>query len=133
MHSSELANLINNREYRNEITKLEEQLAKDNGLVVVFGSSDDLMEFRGAIYEELGAYKGTTAYLNKQGLLQNDCLDECPHFEKAKSTANTIKQIWDKDGYSWVYETTIPHSTFDVVEDSEKYCRGIVFLLTDAK
>lgn len=132
MHSSELANLLNGREYREEITKDEEALAKYNGLVVVFGASDDLMEFRGAIHDELGAYDGTTAYLTNQGLLTNDCeSDDCPHYAKIKASANTIDAIFDSDGYTWIYKTKIPHSTFEVVEGEDKYGKGIVFLLSD--
>jgi len=128
MTTNELATILNNREYRNEITKEESLLAKNNNIVIVFGASDDLMEFRGAINDELDAYEGTTAYLNADGLLLNECNDErCPYARKLAAQAKTIKSIWDKDGYSWVFETDIPHLTFDVLEDGEKYCRGIIF------
>lgn len=134
MNTKELAALLNNREYREEITRDEEAQAKHAGLVIVFGASDDLMEFRGAIHDEYDAYNGTTAFLDADGLLVNECdSEECPHFRKQAAQANKIKAIWDKDGYSWVYETDIPHETFDIVEDGETYCRGIVFSLDDAR
>lgn len=132
MNAQELAATLNGREYREEITSAEEQEAKDSGLVVVFGASDDLMEFRGATNDEYGVYEGGEAHFTSAGLLVNDCDNEdCPHFEKLKKTAVTIEAKWDADGYSWTYETTIPHATFDVLEDGEKYCRGIVFALSD--
>lgn len=132
MNNKELAALLNNREYREEITRDEEAQAKHAGLVVVFGASDDLMEFRGAIHEELDAYEGTTAYLDADGLVVNECNNEhCPYARKLAATAKKIKAVWDKDGYSWVYETDIPHESFDIVEDGEKYCRGIVFSLDE--
>lgn len=107
--------------------------AKSHGLVVVFGASDDLMEFRGAIHDELGAYGGTTAYLISDGLLTNDCADwECPYFAKLKKAAKTIEACWDQDGYSWIFKTNIPHATFEITEDGEPYCRGIVFELNAA-
>lgn len=133
MSTQELANALNGREYRNEITDTEEQEAKKNGLVVVFGASDDLMEFRGAVNDEIGALEGATAYFTNAGLLINECDNEdCPHFKKALAAAATINAKWDTDGYSWIYETAIPHSVFDILEDGDKYCRGIVFLLSDA-
>ena len=58
MTKEELAALINGRKYRHELTDKEEKAAKDARLVVVFGASDDLMEFRGAINDECGAYDG---------------------------------------------------------------------------
>jgi hypothetical protein len=128
MTKEQLAAQLNGREYNNEITPEEEEAAKVNGLVVVFGASDDLMEFRGAIDDELSAYDGTTAYLAPGGLLTNKCADNsCPYFEKIKeATTDTIKALWDTEGYSWVYETEMPHASFDIMEDGETYCRGIV-------
>lgn len=132
MTKEEFAARLNGREYLEEITSAEEEAAKLLGLVVIFGASDDLMEFRGAIHEEGDAYEGTTTYFDAGGLLQNDCDNEqCPHFKKLKKSAKTIKALWDKDGYSWTYETDIPHATFDIMEDGEKYCRGIVFSMSD--
>lgn len=135
MTKEELAALLTGREYRSEITKQEAAQAKADGLVVVYGASDDLMEFDGAIHDELGAYNGTTAHLTNQGLLTNDCdHDECPHYEKLKNQAATIAAGWcEEDGYSWTFSTEIPHATFEIVEDGEPYCRGIVFALADVK
>lgn len=106
---------------------------KAAGLVAVFGASDDLMEFRGAINDEVGAWGGGTAYLTPAGLLDNDCdNDDCPHFQRAKANASTIKAIWSDGEYSWRYETAIPCERFVVKEDGEPYCQGIVFALADA-
>jgi len=107
---------------------------KAAGLVAVFGASDDLMEFRGAIADEEYCLGDGDVHLDQDGLLENECTeDECPHFTKLKSRTRAIKAIWDRDGISWQYETSIPHKTFDVMEDGEVYCRGIVFQLADAK
>lgn len=68
------------------------------------------------------------------GLLVNDCdNDNCPHFKKMKRQATTIDAMWDRDGYSWIYNTPIPHETFEIFEDGDKYCRGIVFKLSDVE
>jgi hypothetical protein len=131
MNTKELADLLNGREYRNEMTRDEEASAKEHGLVVVFGASDDLMEFRGAIHDEVSAWEGGTAYLDSKGLIESKCDCECPYFLEAQSNAAKIKALWGKDEYAWVYETTIPHETFEVLEDEETYCKGIVFSLSD--
>lgn len=136
MTKEELAAELNGREYRNEITKAEAAEAKAAGLVIVFGASDDLMEFRGAIYDEVGCYNGGTAYLTSSGMLVNDCDDdECPHFKKLKAKAATIEAVWGESGDApvWTYKTDIPHATFEIVEDGEPYCRGIVFALADVQ
>lgn len=139
MTPSELAAILNGREYRIEISDSEEALAKAAGLVVVFGASDDLMEFRGAISDELGAYDGTTARVSPIGLLPSwesvdkEDEDAAEAYFKAKLGGfREIKALWDSgDGYSWTFKTDIPHSTFEIVEDGEPYCRGIVFKLSD--
>jgi len=131
----ELATKLNGREYGEEITPKEEAEAKASGLVVIFGASDDLMEFRGAINDETGVYEGGIVYLNSDGLLSGpDCCDDpddCPFFKKEASKAKVVEAIWNDGIYSWVYETKIPHATFDIMEDGEKYCRGIVLKLSE--
>lgn len=128
------ANALHGCEYRKEGSRELFEQMKDAGLVAVFGASDDLMEFRGAIYDEIGAWDGGTAYLDDGGLLTNECEnDDCPHFARVQKAARTIQARWCPSGdLSWDYVTDIPHATFDVREDDEIYCRGIVFRLADA-
>lgn len=141
MTKEELAARLNGREYRNEIAKDEERIAKESGLVVLFGASDDLAEFRGAIRDEAGIYDGGDIVLvtdPADGSLKVWQFDVCTciYSQKADALAKavglTIRAVWCADnGYDWSYETEIPHATFDVMESGEKYCRGIVFALAD--
>ncbi|WP_122867923.1 hypothetical protein [Pseudomonas viridiflava] len=110
--------------------------AKAAGLVIVYGESDDLMEFDGASRDEIGCYEGGIALVDLQGVLPDrDSLeddDEIVEYAARKKSAMTIEALWCKEtGYSWTYKTDIPHATFEVMEDGEHYCRGIVFSLTD--
>ncbi len=140
MTPSDLASILNGREYRIEISDSEEALAKAAGLVVVFGASDDLMEFRGAIDDELSAYDGTTARVSPTGLIPSwesvdkEDEDAAEAYFKAKLGGyRKIEALWDPgEDYSWKFSTDIPHATFEIVEDGEPYCRGIVFKLADA-
>ena len=59
MTKEDFATLINGRQYRDELTKEEEKSAEGSGLIVIFGASDDLIEFRGKLDDEIGAYEGT--------------------------------------------------------------------------
>ncbi len=126
MDIQEFANMLDGRDYGKEITKDEEKQAKELGFVVVFGASDDLAEFRGAMHEEADCLEGAEILLDKNGLFQ-DCECNCNHSEKAKGNCKSIKAFWCKNGFSWTYATDIPHATFDILEDEEKYCKGIVF------
>jgi hypothetical protein len=136
MTKEELAQKLNGREYGSEITSDEEREAKAARLVVVFGYSDDNMEFRGAIHDEVGCYGKGVAYLNGNGLLgEHDEMCECPFcgYDAAKANCDKITAIWESGDYSWVYETEIPHAEFDVIDDGVKYCRGIVFSMNAVK
>lgn len=130
MHAKKLAALLDGREYCGEITREEGLMAKAAGLVVVYGQSDDLVEFDGAIMDEFNACNGTTVLLTPKGVLE-PCEDDCPHYERAAACAVELKAIWDRDGYLWVFEAPFPHETFEIFDDGDKYCRGIVFALAD--
>ena len=58
----QVAEQLNGNEYREEGSDQLWSDCKRHGIVVVFGASDDLMEFRGAIYDEASAYNGTTVF-----------------------------------------------------------------------
>lgn len=136
MTHQELAALLNGCEYRIEMTKEEEKAAKQNGLVVIFGASDDLCELRGAINDEVGCCNGGEFFI-KNGKLLEVPDDEEEVLQKygmsganLKDGAIRVVALWcDGEDYAWTYKINREHSTFDIMEDAEKYCRGIVFAL----
>lgn len=139
MNAKYFADKLNGCEYyddmRKKINALEQE-AKTNGFVIVYGCSDDLVELAGAISDEVDAYEGVTFYLTQNGvkLFDRDCEQKrCPYIESDKKYLAAIEALWGvpDSEYSWQYNTEIPHETFDVMEDGEKYCQGIVFKLSD--
>lgn len=130
MNKTELARLIDGREYGSGMFRDVLQAAKEAGLVIVSGASDDLMEFDGAIYDEGGCFDGGKVFFDQTVVLQDG--DE---------SANCIEALWcdksalDENGnvITWTYKTDIPHETFMVYENGQPYCRGIVFDLADVK
>lgn len=105
------------REYGEECSKEEERYLKETGLVLVFGASDDLCEFRGAISDEAGCYDGGEVYLESTGIVRN-----CPN---RKPYGTRLSITWN-DGI-WRYEINVPHAEFNVLEDENLYGKGIVF------
>lgn len=139
MNKEELAEKLNKSDYPLYIDKALVAEAKAAGLVIVYGASDDLMELEGAINDEVGVCSGGTAIVDSKGVLPcwEQLMDNSPtkdevreYFEREKQSAE-IEAIWNQDGYSFTYKTKIPHAVFDVEEDEDKYCRGIVFSLAD--
>ncbi len=132
-----LAARLNGREYGEEITEAEAREAKESDLVVLFGYSDDCAEFRGAIYDEVGASGRRPLRVSKRGPIEEpdhaeeEVLQKFGVLEYVNRNAKNIQPIWSRDEISWQYETEIPHATFEIMEDGEIYCRGIVFSTTD--
>ena len=121
-------------EYRQEGSRELFKRMKAAGLVAVFGGSDDLIYFAGAEDDELDAGDGSLFPFTSAGLVRNDCdNDACPYFGAAKRDAVTIVAYFGRNYTTWSYETDIPHETFDVLEDDEVYCRGLVFALADVR
>ena len=137
MDAKELAAKLNGREYLREITDEEAKQAKASGLVVVYGASDDLIEFRGAIHDEGDCYDGGEILFDSKGVLPSwgvasDSEESAEAYFERKPKARMIKALFAKEGsYTWTYCTVIPHETFEIVEDGEPYCRGIVFNIGD--
>lgn len=135
MTAKELAEMLSGREVGEEIVMGEERDIKDAGLVVVYGYSDDNVEFCGAINDEVGSYDGGTVYLTETGILESpscECAEDCdcPYFDAARKKAKTIKAVWrNRGGPCWTFETDIPHEAFNIYEDGELFCVGIVFCM----
>ena len=129
MTKETLAAQLTGREYGNEIEPLEEKSAKDNGLVVVFGYSDDGVEFKGAIDEEVGGYGGATIEFTKSGIFRDEDDDEV--LERYGTIVQFNKIV--ANYAPWAFKTEIPHATFDIMDDGELSCKGIVFSINDLK
>lgn len=125
MTAKELATSLDGRAYLEEITRKEELLAKENGLVVVFGYSDDNVEFRGAIDDELGAWEGGTFWVYKSGHVEESNWQE--------GESQKIEALWcAPDSPDWTFKTEIPHETFKIFDGTDVYCIGLVFNMKEA-
>lgn len=124
MTVKEFAAMLNGHEYGLEVSKAESDLAKENGLVIVYGYSDDNMEFEGALEEEVGCFGGGAAFVTKSHVYQEA--------EDLPFDAKLIRAHWcaHKEA-AWTYETEIPHEEFRIYEDGQLFCVGIVFSVDD--
>ena len=137
MTKEELAERLNRTlNYPDEPSHDLQRIAKENNLVIVFGASDDLIEFRGAIYDERGCFEGGEFLVDDKGLLpfREEIYDDdilCNYFERKKKVKKIIA-IWDDYKIPcWRYETEIPHVNWEYQEDNRPYCIGIIFSLSD--
>lgn len=135
-----IAQKLHGMEYPLCVPKAVAAEAKAAGIVIVYGASDDLMEFDGAIRDEIGANDGVVALVDSKGPLpswdsvKDEGEEAAADYMARKPHVREIEAIWcpkDMPETSWAYKTDIPHATFDIMEDGEIYCRGIVFELAD--
>lgn len=132
--TKEIAKILNGMEYGN-LSKDIVNAAKCSNIVICYGASDDLVEFAGAFDDE--EYGPGKVYLSDVGLLEVKCgCEDCPHEKIRRENSPFIKAIWndgESEGPAWTYETSIPHETFNIMEDGEVWCRGIVFKCSDVR
>ena len=143
MTKEHLAELLDNRQYGDEINKEEEQVAKENNLLVVFGYSDDCVEFRGIIKEEFSV--DSIIIFGKKGeiLLINTDTDDVDSFENfdgvfKRCTKLEAVQVNDyatePESYvtsdhgmnGWEFKTDLPYAEFSIYEDDDLYGKGLV-------
>lgn len=136
----ELADQLDMSAYGFTLSALQRQYAKENGLVVVYGASDDLIEFEGAFRDEGSVYDGGTVRVDAEGVLPDnaddlDTEEERERYYYRKGRSKTIEALWCDEvnggGFDWAYRTDIPHATFNVMDGDEPYCCGIVFALAE--
>jgi len=138
------AEKLNGREYREEVSGEEQKQMADDGVIAAYGASDNLLEFRGALYDEYSAWEGAEAKLfkNNNGMVELYCDDRNDNFRGDQlllTAAQIVKMLIIKATWapnelpdtSWLIETSIPHEHFDIMEDGALYCRGIVFHMND--
>lgn len=141
MTKEQLALQLNGREYLSELSQDEHVQAREHGLLVIYGSSDDLMELRGIIYDEIGIWDGGKVHIfkNEDGVLSVMCEEE---YKEKQDVAREIgyngnsvivEALWTPYDIecSWLMSSSIPNSTFDIMEDGDLYCRGIVIEKSD--
>lgn len=132
MTAKELAALLNGRRYGYELDGLDMKAIRDAGLVIAYGASDDLLEFEGAIYEECGAWEDTTVRIYAGEIIEDEynCRN-CRLYKLTMKSAHWVSAVWCKGMYTWFIDTDMPHETFDIIENGELFCRGIVFDVAD--
>ena len=122
MTAKELAQALDGVKYGNERTGPHVRAAKESGLVIVFGESDDGIEFCGAIDDETDVYNGGTVYVTPSGIVP-----------AGTPNARRLDALWryPDSGASWTYKADFPYETFRIFDSVELYCIGIVFDIAD--
>ena len=95
--------------------------------LVIFGSSDDLVEICGYHHYEFNALRPITLYVTRNCVYSADTI----YPSTAKSIHAEYSAPTTNNPALWKFTTDIPHVTFDVMEGNELFCRGLVIDLNN--
>lgn len=157
----DLAILLNGNEYgdelKNDIDLDVEKFAKNKNWLIVFPCSDDLLEFRGIIDDELDAYDGVFAKFVKQGDFYLEDIDDYGERdakylkasydtfvetnieekdELLKKGSLYVESIWEPEGKDlvWGIESNAKHyATFTITEDDNDWATGLIIDMNEYK
>lgn len=149
MTKEQFAAQLEGRDRRNVISKAEIKLAKDNNLLIVFGVSDDLMQFCGILNERYDAFGGREVFLHKN-TDEEIAILSCYDAQKIQRSlgdkipfnlyALIIGQQWQPKeiNCAWIIYCNAPHAIFDIydIDDNngkDLFCRGMVLEKNDIK
>ena len=121
MKLKEFTERINGKQYLNELTDEDVQVARTNGFLIVYGYSDDNVEVDGVFCEEFGAYDGTVIFYRPSDKSVYESEDSC----EGDIEINCLWCAEDSE-FSWSFKTSLPHETFEIYDGDEKFCLGIV-------
>ena len=128
-----VAERLHGREYLHEVTDDEANEFAFHGLTVVYGYSDDNVEFVGSISDEIGCYEDITIPILDGDILKkcsDDCEDyDCPFWRDALKRAKNVRATFTNDG--WKFATDFRCWKFAIMEDGKVYGEGIVFAMED--
>lgn len=138
-----LAEMLNGRDMTLEYDTPTWKDVQDN-LVVLYGHSDDLIEVRGAVHDEMNRYECTQFALVLAGEQiddgENVVIMDTPSImllSEDYDQSNNPRLITvryssvDNTQADWEFETDMPHATFMLNKKGKPFCKGIVIDLDE--
>lgn len=117
---------IDGMEYHQHIPEETIEYCQANGIYIIYGASDDLLEVDGFFREEFDAYNG----LNSKNLEYYDDGGDINYVIKALKDNEVIATWCPNPEVSWSIECTPYHTadteSFDIMEDGEVFCQGLI-------
>lgn len=135
MTIQDVAAMLNGREYGSEVSPEEKVEFKNAGIVVVYGCSDDCVEFEGAVNTEFCIWNTGRIPLLNGVPFEVSCTEDvsetslCPLL---KEVAKKLKHINAKFGVNgWEFDADFPHEKFTISEEGEVFDVGLIYALAD--
>lgn len=121
----EIASLLDGYNFRDEdferILEENKYFCIENGIVICYGYSDDLLELDGAIHAEFDCWCNNRFYINENGK------------KTSSKYVYPISVICCENKIFWQYKFKPKHEIFTIYDDEDIFCKGIVFFVEDLK
>ena len=110
-------------------------MAKEAGIVMAFGASDDLCEFIGAWDDEVGVYDAAKIPISCDGVLKSDCDsdDACPYFKRIAASATKLSISFKNNTPNWLLglSDNILHVKAILTEYGKPFTEVLIFFAED--
>jgi hypothetical protein len=139
MTKEQMARSISGNEYLKEVSPVDRIIARNSGLLIIYGASDDITIFDGVIRDEAGAWEGALHKILRNGdiFCRDDLHDEIisKGYSSPKVAINVTAEFAPDDvECTWRIKTDVPFAPFNIFDDGELYCIGaVVEFLPDRK
>ncbi len=128
MTVSEWAGYLNGRGVSWVLYPDEIKDVKKDGLVIAWVPSDNFLQFEGEITEEEWVpFEGRLWIAPNKCLTKDFTHPELPEIKPVFCPKNKYGTVYA----TWEILTAIPHETFNILDDGETYCIGVVFKWND--
>lgn len=135
MTVKDVALMLDGREYGSEVSPAEKIEFKKAGIVVMYGYSDDCIEFEGAVNTEIGIWFTERIPLLNGVPFEVPCATvefethRCPLLKEVAKRLKYIKARFGING--WEFDADFPCKKFTVVEEGDACGVGLVYALAD--
>ena len=133
LSAKQFAEILSLRDFSEGLYEIEAECAKRNGLVIVYGYSDDVIELAGAIRTSGDCFQGGDFHLvkNKGCWKLADGVGKCNNISALWYSCDAVNDCGEC--IPWSYKTDIACEKFYVTRDGDPYCEGFVFSKNDLK
>lgn len=127
MTMKDFATMIDNTDYNlgRPFSSMIISMAKDLGYVLIYGTSDDLVEAEGAVRDEDGSCR-ERVYLSASGF-RSKPIKGIPSIKS--DFGSGVKENGKDVG--WTFTTKLPHETFHLIDDYGIQSIGLIIDIKD--
>ena len=133
LSAKQFAKILSLRDFSEGLYEIEAECAKRNGLVIVYGHSDDVIQLDGAACSSGDCFQGGEFHLvkNKSCWKLADGVGKCNNISALWYSCDAVNDYGEC--IPWSYKTDIPCEKIYVTRDGDPFCEGFVFSINDLK